>query len=191
MASSTTLPAQPASIDPTGPSQQPVGSTPASRNGRQDIPQHHNQGGQRGGGRGRDRGQRGERGARGDNRGRGGGRGNQKARRQSQSNVAMQSAPPIPPPPGLGGGGTSGGRLSRDAETEEGESKEKSADGQEEDVEAEVCFICASPVIHNSIAPCNHRTCHICALRLRALYKTRACAHCRVSVSHTCVKVHV
>ncbi len=51
--------------------------------------------------------------------------------------------------------------------------------GTDEDVEVEVCFICASPVVHNSVAPCNHRTCHICALRLRALYKTRACAHCR------------
>ena len=50
-----------------------------------------------------------------------------------------------------------------------------------EGVEADVCFICASPVVHNSIAPCNHWTCHICALRLRALYKTKACAHCRVS----------
>lgn len=45
--------------------------------------------------------------------------------------------------------------------------------------EGEVCFICASPIEHTSIAPCNHQTCHICALRLRALYKTRACAHCR------------
>lgn len=50
-----------------------------------------------------------------------------------------------------------------------------------DDVEAEVCFICASPVVHNSVGPCNHRTCHICALRLRALYKNKACAHCRVS----------
>lgn len=49
-----------------------------------------------------------------------------------------------------------------------------------EGVEAEVCFICASPVVHNSVAPCNHRTCHICALRMRALYKTKDCAHCRV-----------
>ena len=48
--------------------------------------------------------------------------------------------------------------------------------------DAEVCFICASPVIHNSVAPCNHRTCHICSLRLRALYKTNACAHCRVRI---------
>ncbi|KAI1097319.1 hypothetical protein F4804DRAFT_327956 [Jackrogersella minutella] len=49
----------------------------------------------------------------------------------------------------------------------------------DEDVEAEVCFICASPVIHQSVAPCNHRTCHICALRMRALYKNKECAHCR------------
>ena len=53
---------------------------------------------------------------------------------------------------------------------------------REPDVEAEVCFICASPVVHNAVSTCNHRTCHICALRLRALYKTRACPHCRVSL---------
>lgn len=47
--------------------------------------------------------------------------------------------------------------------------------------DSEVCFICASPIEHLSIAPCNHQTCHICSLRLRALYKTRACAHCRVN----------
>jgi E3 ubiquitin-protein ligase ZNF598 len=51
----------------------------------------------------------------------------------------------------------------------------------EPEAEAEVCFICASPVVHNSVAPCNHRTCHICTLRMRALYKTKDCAHCRVS----------
>lgn len=50
--------------------------------------------------------------------------------------------------------------------------------------ESEVCFICASPIEHIAIAPCNHQTCHICSLRLRALYKTRACAHCRVSQGH-------
>jgi hypothetical protein len=47
--------------------------------------------------------------------------------------------------------------------------------------EGDVCFICASTIEHTSTAPCNHQTCHICSLRLRALYKTRACAHCRVS----------
>lgn len=59
-------------------------------------------------------------------------------------------------------------------------------EGEEGDVEAEVCFICASEVVHNAVAPCNHRTCHICALRMRALYKTKDCAHCRVSHSLLC-----
>lgn len=53
----------------------------------------------------------------------------------------------------------------------------------EDEVEAEVCFICASPIDHQSVAPCNHRTCHVCALRLRALYKTKACAHCRTEAA--------
>ncbi|KAF2281010.1 uncharacterized protein EI97DRAFT_18025 [Westerdykella ornata] len=48
-----------------------------------------------------------------------------------------------------------------------------------EDTDAEVCFICASPIQHTAVTPCNHRTCHICALRLRALYKVKTCAHCR------------
>ena len=46
---------------------------------------------------------------------------------------------------------------------------------------SEVCIICASPVVYTAVSPCNHQTCHICSLRLRALYKTKACAHCRVS----------
>lgn len=85
------------------------------------------------------------------------------------------------PPPLPGGTGVFGNRLTKDAEDtpQEGESKQSSANTAEEDVEAEVCFICASPVSHNSVAPCNHRTCHICALRLRALYKNKTCAHCR------------
>lgn len=53
-----------------------------------------------------------------------------------------------------------------------------------DDSDGEICFICASRVIHTSVAPCNHRTCHICALRLRALYKTKACAHCRTVWDH-------
>ncbi|CAK7219879.1 hypothetical protein SCUCBS95973_003970 [Sporothrix curviconia] len=47
------------------------------------------------------------------------------------------------------------------------------------DDDAEVCFICANPVIHHAIAPCNHLTCHICALRMRALYRIKDCPHCR------------
>jgi hypothetical protein len=55
--------------------------------------------------------------------------------------------------------------------------------GADADDEADVCFICANPVAHHSIAPCNHATCHICGLRMRALYKTKDCAHCRVSTA--------
>ena len=143
-----------------------------SRGGRGGSRGAHSHEGHRGG-RGRGRGQRGNRGD---------GRRNQKERRQLDA--ANQPAPSVIPPPGHGGGGIFSGRSTRDAETKEGDLVErKQQEGQEEDVEAEVCFICASPVIHNSIAPCNHRTCHICALRLRALYKTRACAHCRVGCS--------
>ncbi|KAH6608335.1 hypothetical protein Trco_001681 [Trichoderma cornu-damae] len=54
---------------------------------------------------------------------------------------------------------------------------------QDDDDEADVCFICANPVAHHSIAPCNHKTCHICGLRMRALYKTNDCAHCRTSAA--------
>ncbi|SLM33974.1 c2h2 finger domain [Lasallia pustulata] len=96
----------------------------------------------------------------------------------------MEPSPSIPPPPGLGGGGSSGTCLTEDATKSEGEGAQAVQDGAGEDVEAEVCFICASPVLHNSVAPCNHRTCHICALRLRALYKTRACAHCRAEAKY-------
>ncbi|KAF7561404.1 hypothetical protein G7046_g2737 [Stylonectria norvegica] len=54
-------------------------------------------------------------------------------------------------------------------------------DAVDGDDDAEVCFICANPVAHYSIAPCNHTTCHICGLRMRALYKTKDCAHCRTA----------
>lgn len=125
----------------------------------------------------------GRRGGRGGNRGnRGGPAGQNLQPGPRASNVAnIESAPPIPPPPGLGGGGSFGTRLTEDATKNAGEGGQVGQVGAEEEDEAEVCFICASPVVHNSVGPCNHRTCHICALRLRALYKTRACAHCRVS----------
>ncbi|KAK2796716.1 hypothetical protein FQN51_009054 [Onygenales sp. PD_10] len=85
-----------------------------------------------------------------------------------------------PPDPHHRSVGTSGDRLTGDAKRAEGD--EEAADDREEEEEeedSEVCFICASAIDHTAVAPCNHRTCHICALRLRALYKTKACAHCR------------
>ncbi|KAI0807653.1 hypothetical protein C8Q74DRAFT_79098 [Fomes fomentarius] len=42
-----------------------------------------------------------------------------------------------------------------------------------------VCWICAEPVKYWSVSECNHRTCHVCALRLRALYKKLECTFCK------------
>ena len=44
----------------------------------------------------------------------------------------------------------------------------------------DVCFICAEPVKYYSVSVCNHRTCHVCSLRLRALYKKLDCTFCKV-----------
>ncbi|KAM7218859.1 hypothetical protein V8F06_005739 [Rhypophila decipiens] len=59
--------------------------------------------------------------------------------------------------------------------------KVKPEEGAQEDDDADLCFICANPITHHSLAPCNHTTCHICALRLRALYKNKDCPHCRTA----------
>lgn len=110
-------------------------------------------------------------------RGRGHGRG-------GNSNHASNNNQQNPLPPSLPDEGIIGDRPTDGANKAQGETRGKApAEGEEdqEDDDAEVCFICASPVIHQAVSPCNHRTCHICALRLRALYKSKACAHCRVS----------
>lgn len=44
-----------------------------------------------------------------------------------------------------------------------------------------ICWICAEPVKYYSVSECNHRTCHVCALRLRALYKRKDCTFCKAS----------
>ncbi|KZT71337.1 hypothetical protein DAEQUDRAFT_724287 [Daedalea quercina L-15889] len=44
-----------------------------------------------------------------------------------------------------------------------------------------LCWICAEPVKYWSLSECNHRTCHVCALRLRALYKKQDCTFCKES----------
>jgi hypothetical protein len=55
----------------------------------------------------------------------------------------------------------------------------KADDDASSDTDSAICFICADPVRYNAVPPCNHTTCHICSLRLRALYKNKTCAHCR------------
>lgn len=129
-------------------------------------------------GRGRGVGSRGNRGQR---RGRGRGQSHGRGRENASSTGPHPFESAADSNSGRPPGGGFGARLTEAASKPEGDSSgsQAQAGGQEE--EGEVCFICASPIAHISIAPCNHQTCHICSLRLRALYKTRACAHCRVS----------
>ncbi|WFD29139.1 RING-type E3 ubiquitin transferase [Malassezia sp. CBS 17886] len=49
--------------------------------------------------------------------------------------------------------------------------------------DAEVCFICAEPVTLFCVPPCSHRVCHICAMRLRALWKNRECTFCKAEAT--------
>ena len=42
-----------------------------------------------------------------------------------------------------------------------------------------VCFICAEKVSIWALGPCSHRTCHVCTLRLRALFKSKECTFCK------------
>lgn len=53
----------------------------------------------------------------------------------------------------------------------------------DEDADEDLCWICAEPVKYYAISECNHRTCHVCAIRLRALYKKTECTFCKVCVS--------
>ncbi|WFC98713.1 RING-type E3 ubiquitin transferase [Malassezia yamatoensis] len=54
----------------------------------------------------------------------------------------------------------------------------------EADEDAEICFICAEPVTLFSVPPCNHRVCHICSMRLRALWKKRDCTFCKAEATN-------
>lgn len=54
-------------------------------------------------------------------------------------------------------------------------------EGEAEDDDQEVCFLCASDISFRALPPCNHWTCHVCALRMRALMQNKACSYCKVS----------
>ena len=129
--------------------------------------------------RGRGGGFRGGRGSRG---GRGRGQGYRADGTSPPKTFSPQSVTEASSSSGRPPGGGFGARLTEAASKIQADSKDpQSQDEAATGEEVEVCFICASRIEHVSIAPCNHQTCHICSLRLRALYKTRACAHCRVS----------
>ena len=113
---------------------------------------------------------RGNQGGRSRGRGRGG-RGRGKGGTATSGNQDPSSSNKTPPDAIDPGGG--------EINTNQTNLKSQEASEAEEKSDSEVCFICASDVIHTAVAPCNHRTCHICSIRMRALYKTKACAHCR------------
>jgi len=46
------------------------------------------------------------------------------------------------------------------------------------------CFICTEPILFHAVGSCNHRVCHVCSLRLRALYKSRLCAYCKRNLAN-------
>nr|XP_019011646.1 uncharacterized protein I206_03749 [Kwoniella pini CBS 10737]OCF50427.1 hypothetical protein I206_03749 [Kwoniella pini CBS 10737] len=48
-----------------------------------------------------------------------------------------------------------------------------------EEVDDDVCFICAEPITFWSVGICGHRTCHVCAVRLRTFYKKTDCTFCK------------
>lgn len=94
---------------------------------------------------------------------------------------------------GRGRGGNRGGRqggskqepkapVEKQEETSDLTGSKASEDAAEAD-DAAVCWICAEPVKYYSVSQCNHRTCHVCGLRLRALYKKLECTFCKVIYS--------
>ncbi|KAJ1723382.1 hypothetical protein LPJ53_002286 [Coemansia erecta] len=46
----------------------------------------------------------------------------------------------------------------------------------------DVCFICADRVDYFAVGECDHRTCYRCNLRLRALFKSKACPYCKTEL---------
>lgn len=104
--------------------------------------------------RGGQRGRRGSRG-RGGNRGRGG--------KAEAKGTAEHIAP-----------------LKTEVEEKEESKAVDVAEAGEAEGEDAVCWICAEPVKYYALSQCGHRTCHVCALRLRALYKKMECTFCKV-----------
>lgn len=47
----------------------------------------------------------------------------------------------------------------------------------------ETCLICAQSIKYFALGCCSHRTCHVCAIRMRALYKKRECALCKTELN--------
>lgn len=153
---------------PTGPSSERTGPNASQRGG------HRGRGRRSGGPGGAGEGRGGSRKPRGDRSGRGGRDGLQQHQHKPQDGVPEDEQRPE----------SRASVLAGPAAPQATAMVKPDADDVASDADSPVCFICADPVIYSAIAPCTHTTCHICALRMRALYKNRACAHCRVRISH-------
>lgn len=77
------------------------------------------------------------------------------------------------------------GRVSADAENSATTTTTSTAPSVAEDGAEHSCFICTENIVIFAVSDCNHRTCHLCSLRLRALYKTKNCAYCKVTFETT------
>jgi hypothetical protein len=97
-----------------------------------------------------------------------------KGPRQNSQNAAAPPAPSVPQEPTQAV--TSNTTVAR-------------AESVDED---RVCWICAEEVKYYAVSECNHRTCHVCSLRLRALYKKLECTFCKVNCYHheSCARSH-
>ncbi|KAJ2798602.1 hypothetical protein H4R21_003861, partial [Coemansia helicoidea] len=62
-----------------------------------------------------------------------------------------------------------------------GGNEEQEGDPAAADGEA-VCFICADAVSFYAVGECDHRTCFRCNLRLRVLFKSKACPYCKTEL---------
>ncbi|KAM0747431.1 hypothetical protein T439DRAFT_329161 [Meredithblackwellia eburnea MCA 4105] len=49
------------------------------------------------------------------------------------------------------------------------------------------CFICAFDVQYWSVGECNHRACHKCCIRMRALLKDKKCAYCKTDCARVII----
>ncbi|KAI8320076.1 hypothetical protein GQ54DRAFT_264240, partial [Martensiomyces pterosporus] len=74
--------------------------------------------------------------------------------------------------------GTSGGTSAKKNESNGASNDSGDDDSDDEDI----CFICADPVVFYAVGECDHRTCHLCNLRLRALFKSKACPYCKTDI---------
>ncbi|KAK1927275.1 putative cytoplasm protein [Papiliotrema laurentii] len=107
----------------------------------------------------------------------------QSKRRQSASGSKSALPPRVPPPDPA--------HTSAHVPTEPSEedavsagpvghpATESAAPSEMGDTDDNVCIICAEPVTYWSVGVCGHKTCHVCAVRLRTFYKKYECTFCK------------